>query len=149
MMADLLYVLPDCLYFEGLIAASESINCVSNTQTGPTRTAVEMVTGQRPYVRPFRFGQPGLCHVRRPDSSDIRAELCIFLTQNLVSTGSFRVYLPHNRSIVLRKKFRATEGYPDLWKYERRPRILPIPCEERKSERTGNDGARKREGGRA
>ena len=102
-----------------------------NKQTGPNRTAVEMVTGQRPYVRPFKFGQAGLCHSKRPDSPDLRAEWCIFLTQDLFSPNNLRVYLPHNKAIVSRRKFRATEGYPDSWNYEKRAAILPIPREEK------------------
>ncbi len=130
MKADLPYLLPDWLYFEGLIAACESINCVPNRQTGPNRTAVEMVTGRRPYVRPFKFGQAGLCHSKRPDSPDLRAEWCIFLTQDLFSPSNLRVYLPNSRAIVSRRKFRATEGYPDSWNYEKRSVKLPIPREE-------------------
>ncbi len=50
MRADLPYKLPACLNFEGLLAAAESINCVPNEQTGATRTAIEIVTGKRPYA---------------------------------------------------------------------------------------------------
>jgi hypothetical protein len=92
---DLPYILPDCLYFEGLIAAGESINCIPNGQTGPGRAAIEMVTGQRPYARPFKFGQPGLCHVRRQDSPDIRAEWCIFLT-HIYSTQGASEFICHS-----------------------------------------------------
>ncbi len=130
MKADLPYLLPEWLYFEGLIAACESINCVPNKQTRPSRTAVEMVTGQRPYVRPFKFGQARLCHSKRPVSPDLRAEWCIFLTQDLFSPNNLRVYLPHSRTVVSRRKFKATEGYPDSWNYAKKATILPIPREE-------------------
>ncbi len=53
MRADLPYKLPACLNFEGLMVAAQSINCLPNKQTGPTRTAVEIVTGKRPYARPY------------------------------------------------------------------------------------------------
>ena len=131
MRADLPFKLPECLNFEGLLAAAESINCVPNKQTGPSRTAIEIVTGRRPFARPHKFGQAGLCHVRRQDSPDLRAEWSIFLTHDLFHPNSVRVYVPEYRSVVSRKKFRATEGYPDTWNYEKRPEIVPILREEK------------------
>ena len=132
MRADLPYKLPNFLNFEGLMAAAESINCLPNTQTGPTRTAIEMVTGRKPYARPFRFGQKGLSHIKRADSPDLRAEWCMFLTSDLFNPKSVRVYVPEYRSVVSRKKFRATEGYPDSWNYEKKPSIISIPREEKR-----------------
>ncbi len=35
--------------------------------------------------------------------------------------------MPQYRAIVSRKKFRATEGYPEQWRYEKKPQILVIP----------------------
>ena len=131
MRADLPYKLPNFLNFEGMMAAAENINSVPNTQTGPTRTAIEIVTGRKPYAKQFRFGQAGLCHVRRTDGPDERAEWCMFLNSDIFNPKSVRVYVPEYRSVVSRKKFRATEGYPDSWNYEKRPSILPIPREER------------------
>jgi hypothetical protein len=133
MRADLPYILPDFLNFEGLMAAAETINCLPNTQTGPTRTAVEIMTGRKPFARPFRFGQAGLSHVKRPDSPDTRAEWCMFLTSDLFNPKSVRVYVPEYRTVVSRKKFRATEGYPDTWNYVKKPGIIPIPREEKGS----------------
>ncbi len=66
-----------------------------------------------------------------PDRAELRAEWCIFLTQDLFSTNSLRVYLSYNKAIVSRRKFRATEGNPDSWNYERKTTILPIPRKEK------------------
>jgi hypothetical protein len=46
-------VLPQCLHFDILMAAAESINCIPNTQTGPIRTVIEIVTGKKPYTTPY------------------------------------------------------------------------------------------------
>jgi hypothetical protein len=85
----------------------------------------------KPYARPFRFEQAGLSHTKRADSPDIRAEWCMFLNSDVFNPKGVRVYVPEYRSVVSRKKFRATEGYPDSWNYEKRPLILPIPREEK------------------
>jgi hypothetical protein len=55
----------------------------------------------------------------------------MFLNSDVFNPKSVRVYVPEYRSVVSRKKFRATEGYPDSWNYEKRPLILPIPREEK------------------
>jgi hypothetical protein len=99
------YKLPVFLNFKGLLAAAESINCVPNRQTGPSRTAIEIVTGKRPYARQHKFGQPGLCHVRRQDNPDLGAEWSIFLTRDLFHPNSVRVYVPEYRSVVSRRNF--------------------------------------------
>jgi hypothetical protein len=131
MRADLPYKMPACLNFEGLLAAAESINCVPNKQTEPTRTAIEIVTGKRPYARPHKFGQPGLCHVRRQDNPDLRAEWSIFLAHDLFHPNSVKVYVPEYRCVVSRRNFKPTEGYPDVWNYEKKPDIVPILREEK------------------
>jgi hypothetical protein len=89
------------------------------------------MTGRKPYARPFRFGQAGLSHTKRPDSPDIRAEWCMLLTSDLFNPKSVRVYVPEYRSVVSRKKFRATEGYPDTWNNVKKPAIIPFPREEK------------------
>ncbi len=42
-----------------------------------------------------------------------------------------RVYVPEYRSAVSRRNFKPTEGYPDVWKYGKKPNILPILREEK------------------
>ncbi len=94
MRADLPYKLPSSLNFESLMAAAESINCLPNTQTGPTRTAIEMIAGRKPYARPFRFGQAGLSRIKRADSPDLCAEWCMFLSSDVFNPKGVMVYVP-------------------------------------------------------
>ncbi len=38
--------------------------------------------------------------------------------------------MPEYRSVVSRRNFKPTEGYPDVWNYEKKPDIVPIPKED-------------------
>ncbi len=45
--------------------------------------------------------------------------------------NSVRVHVPEYRSVVSRRNFKPTEGYPDVLNYERKPDIVPILREEK------------------
>jgi hypothetical protein len=121
------YELPDVLYGELLAAAIEAIGSVPNKATGPTMTPYQMVTKTRPAVKKHQFGQPGLCYSKRQDAPDQRAEWSMFLGGSGVR--DVRVYIPLRKGVYSRRKFVATDGYPEDWGYKRRLRIVPTKKE--------------------
>ena len=116
------YELPDELYGEKIAAAIEAIGSVPNSNTGPTTTPYRMVTGRRPRPRRHAFGQPGLCHSRRGDKPDQRAEWCVYLTSN--GDKDHRVYIPFRKAVFSRRRYKSMDGYPEEWGYKRRLRIV-------------------------
>ena len=116
------YDLPDELYGEKLAAAVEAISTLPNTSTGPTMTPYQIVTGRRPRPRSYAFGTPGICHSRRDDKPDQRAEWCLYMSGT--SDRDHRVYIPQRKLVFSRRKYVEMEGYPEDWGYKRRIRIV-------------------------
>ena len=54
--------------------AISSINSIPNGRTGPNKTPYQIVTGKKPIIPAFEFGQIGITNARRSDDPDQRAE---------------------------------------------------------------------------
>ena len=68
MKADLDYRLPSSLTGELLSVAVTAVNSTPNSRTRPTTTLFQLITGKRPHMKKFKFGQMGMCEYRRADS---------------------------------------------------------------------------------
>lgn len=127
---DLLYQLPDILYFELMNAAITCINSVPNDMTGPTMTPYQLVTGVRPAAKAYKFGQTGVCYSPRKDTPEQRAEWCIMIDHVADTPGNYRVYIPTRQDMYSRRKFVAHDTYPPEWGFRPRIQIMsnrPIP----------------------
>lgn len=120
--ANLPYELPAELEIESWIAQAESINLLPNNASGPNHTPFQLVTNVRPILRPFPFGIAVLAYARKYNDPESRAEWGLFLGQNF--PGNSRVYLPHHKVIVSRRKVIPQASYPNDWKFIRRPKLV-------------------------
>lgn len=134
MLASLPYKLPTKLEGELYQAAAKGMNDSSNTVSQPY-TPRQIVTGQRPEIPEFKFGQPGITHSRRDDDRNLRAEYGIFLSHG-DAIGSIRVYIPLRDQVYSRRVFKALDHVPQEWGFEPRLRInkvtnkAPTPVED-------------------
>jgi hypothetical protein len=134
MRADLDYQLPAHLTGELLSAAITAMNATPNTRTGPNTTPCMLISGKRPQLRKFKFGQAGLCECRRQDAPDTRAEWGIFLGITSNVSGHIRVYIPERGMVYSRRSFKLPPRSPSAsepssvskeWNYKPRLRLKP------------------------
>jgi hypothetical protein len=113
--ADIPYALPSKLVGELLSASVAALNVTPNVNTGPTATPYQLVTGVRPHMRQFKFGQVGMCECRRDDSPETRAEWCIFLGTTSNVNSHKRVYIPTRGRVYSRRAFKEMDVVPREW----------------------------------
>ena len=81
MLAGLSYEWPDSLEYESYIDAITWINCVPNSQVGYT-TPYQLITGQKPFLPRYHFGQVGLFY-----SPHEKISILIFAANREFSSG--------------------------------------------------------------
>ena len=132
MKADLDYRLPSNLTGELLSAAVTAMNSTPNSRTGPTTTPFQLITGKRPHMKKFKFGQVGMCECRRADSPDLRAEWGIYMGTSSNVDGHIRVFIPERGLLYSRRTFRLAPRSPSIteptsapaeWNYAPRRRL--------------------------
>ena len=106
MRASLDYELPKHLYGELMAAAVTAINATPNTRSGSMATPFQLVTGRRPKMRHFKFGQVGLCESRR-QGDDEMSEWAMFLGIAGNVEGHYRVYIPTRGLVYSRRSFKS------------------------------------------
>jgi len=114
--ASLDYVVPPQLEAELYIAAAISMNSSSNTSSSPL-TPFHLVTGRKPRIPQFHFGQVGLF---KGVNKDQPTEWGIFLGYG-DAPNSFRAYFPFRRGVQSRRKFLPHPVVPKEWGFA--PRI--------------------------
>ena len=82
-----------------------SIDATPNSKTGPTKTPYQVVTGKKPIIPAFEFGQIGITNARRGDEPEQRAEYGIFLDNMYNSKSHFKVYVPSRRQVYSKRTF--------------------------------------------
>jgi len=116
--ADLPYALPSKLVGELLVAAVGALNMTPNINSGPTLTPFQLISGRRPHLREFKFGQAGMCECRREDSPNVKAEWCIYLGTTSNVSGNKRVYIPTRGIIFSRRAFKEMDVIPKDWGFK-------------------------------
>jgi hypothetical protein len=101
---DLNYVSKVVLEGELLGEAISSTNNAPNSKTGPTMTPFQAVTGVKPVLRPYAFGEIGLCNSKRVDNN-VRAEWCIFIGIMYNCIKHIKVYMPQWNKLYSRRVF--------------------------------------------
>ena len=119
--AGMLFVPPAQLKAETILAAIDTIAVSPNTTSGPHTCPFTMVSGLLPVLRPYPYGQVGLCYSKRLDQPDLRTEWCIYLGLESNSPGHHRVFMPQRGLIYSRRRFDPQTGYPGQWNYP--PRV--------------------------
>ena len=110
MLAGLPYELPGILECESYMDAINWINKVPNSQLGST-TSHQLVTGQKPFIPRYHFGQVGLFY--SPDKEeDKRSEWGIFIAYG-PSPNYYRAYLPLKKHMYSKRKFLPQSHIPD------------------------------------
>jgi len=82
------------------------------------------VTGVRPIVPSFSFGQIGQVNARRNDDKDIRSEYGMFMYNMYNLEKHFRVYVPHRNQMYSKRIFVPSSRYPSCWDLVRRMKNL-------------------------
>jgi len=121
MLAALPYDLPTELEAEAYATAIKLMNCTVNSASG-TITPHQLVTGQRPTIPPFYFGQTGLFYARSQKNPEMRAHWGI-LTGFGDKHGYLRAWAPGHNTILSRMKFVPHPAYPAEWKLKPRIKI--------------------------
>jgi len=121
MKAALPYDLPPELDGEAYMTAIKLMNCTVNSASGTT-TPHQLVTGQRPTIPPFYFGQTGLFYARSTKNPEMRSHWGI-LTGFGDRNGYLRAWAPGNTTILSRMKFVPHPNYPAEWKLKPRIKI--------------------------
>ena len=128
MRACLDYELPKHLYGELMAAAVSAINATPNTRSGTLSTPFQLVTGRRPTMKHFKFGQVGLCESRRQGDDDV-SEWAMYLGTSGNMEGHHRVYIPTRGLVYSRRSFKsptrgttASASAPKEWGFA--PRIV-------------------------
>jgi hypothetical protein len=118
------YKLPDHLRGELLSRAISAINATPNSKTGYSKTPFLIVTGTKPIIPEYEFGQIGITNARRSDVPDQRSEYGIFLNNMYNSKSHLKVYVPNRRNVYSKRTFVPTTSYPASWKLEPRMRDI-------------------------
>ena len=93
--------------------------------SGPHTCPFTMVSGLLPTLRPYAYGQVGLCYSKRLDQPDLRAEWCVYLGLESNSPGHHRVFIPARGTIYSRRRFDPQSGCSGQWNYP--PRVTTHP----------------------
>jgi hypothetical protein len=114
--AALSYVLPEALCGERRTYAAERINSVPNRSTG-NRTPFEIITGTKPLIPDYPFGQVGLFYHTTTTNNDMQshADYGIVVGFNRDARNKYRVYFPFKNTILTRGAFQALEEPPAEW----------------------------------
>jgi hypothetical protein len=127
------YELPAKLELELYLYTIAKLNLLPNTQTG-TMSPYQLVTGQRPTLPKYYFGQTGVFIMRRKDSPERRAEWGIFLGYGDASSRYIRAYIPLRDGIYSKSKFVPNPHYPKEWGFK--PRLRAPDPKSKKSAST-------------
>jgi len=121
MLAALAYELPPELDAEAYMTAIKLMNCTVNSASG-VLTPHQLVTGQRPTIPPYYFGQTGLFYSRNKKNPEMRAHWGI-LTGFGDHNGYLRAWAPGHTTVLSRMKFVPHPAYPAEWKLKPRIKI--------------------------
>ena len=124
MRSDLVFNVPKRLYGELYIAASYAMNSVPNKKTGPTKTPYQIMTGSRPIVPSFKFGQIGLVNSKRTDDKDIRSEYGMFMYNMYNLEKHYKVYMLHRGQMYSKRVFIPSNRFPSSWDLTKRMRCI-------------------------
>jgi hypothetical protein len=136
MLAQLPYELPPELTIESYMEVANNLNRVA-CKASQQFTPYQLLTGAKPKIPQYYFGQTGVFSTRRRDEPQLRGEWGI-LVRELQRERSYRVYILMRKSIYIKRKFVAHDAYPSEWNLLRRIRpkaaqaapvadILPSP----------------------
>ncbi len=124
MKAELKYVLFGRLVGELVTACSILINCVPNARTGPNRTPYQVITGKKPIIQPYKFGEIGQVESMRQDEKEHTTDYAIYLYNMYNLDKSYKVYVPSRNFIYSKRVFVPTKGFPASWGLKQRLRKL-------------------------
>jgi hypothetical protein len=126
--AALTYELPAVLSGERRCYAAERINSMPNRST-TARTPAEIVTGAKPIVPNYPFGQIGLFYHTTVSAGDMqsRTDMGIIVGFNRDARNKYRVYFPLRGSVLARGSFQPLAEPPAEWGYARRIRAAALP----------------------
>jgi hypothetical protein len=124
--ADLPYELPSTLDGELRYHITDILNATPNTNT-INRTPSELVTHNKPSVKDYAFGQPGLFYHSSPktDSSQSNADYGIITGFNKDARNKYRVYVPFMKAMLSRGSFQPLSSIPPEWGWPLRLRQQP------------------------
>lgn len=123
MLASLPYVLPPALEGEAFMCAIHSLNRVSNS-VSHNMTPYQLVTGTKPALPSFYFGQVGVFYMRRQDAPDDRSEWGIFIAHVDEQHGHYRAYIPTRQALYSKRRFAPMESVPAEWQLPTRIRLI-------------------------
>jgi hypothetical protein len=112
--ASLPYIIPAELEAELSVHTAFTINNTPNKVSG-NKTPWEIMTGRKPKLPKYYFGQTGLFYTKRSDQPDMRAEWGIFIGLREDGVNNLRAHIPTRRTIYSRRKFVPMVGYPPEW----------------------------------
>ena len=103
--------------------AAISANLLTNERT-PGRTPYFLVTGRRPFIPAFKFGQ---CVVVLNKSTSKRtSEYCVFIRNDY--EGDHIVFNPSTGNVLSRNIIEGSDVYPAEWKWKKRtPMLSSLP----------------------
>lgn len=121
--ASLMYELPQQLSGELRITAADLLNSMPNANTGP-RTPTEIVTGVKPVMIDYPFGQPGLFYhtTTKDGKTQSNGDYGIVIGYNRDARNRYRVYFPFINSVLSRGSFQSLEYIPKEWGWPARLR---------------------------
>jgi hypothetical protein len=114
------YVIPRNLDCELWMAAANHLANTPNKRTGYQTTPFFLMTGRKPTLWPYEFGEVGIVHSPRADDPSVRAEWGIFIGIDSEFASSLRIYIPSRGLVYSRKKFEPQESRPKSWGYQDR-----------------------------
>ena len=120
---DLPYTLDPRLEVLEYENAAKMSNRVPNERTGPSTTPYMMVTGKRPDIPPFKFGQCVMAYSKSSNTSERRMECAVFIRHDY--TNDHIVYNPATGNLLSRHQVEKSDVYPAEWKWNKRAVMLP------------------------
>jgi hypothetical protein len=121
-LSDLPYELPKKLYGELYNYAAERLNDLPNGQT-PQSCPYTIITGRKPRIPLYRFGQPGLFKSTVRSIEKAEFGVVVGFTEDL--HNKYRVYFPFPNAIRKCGEFQAIQSVPEDWGWLPRLRYGP------------------------
>jgi hypothetical protein len=99
------------------MAAANHLANTPNTTTGYQTTPFFLMTGRKPTIWPYEFGEVGIVHSPRADDPAVRSEWGIFIGIDSEHPSSLRIYIPSRGLVYSRRKFEPQETSSKSWGY--------------------------------
>ena len=122
------YELPKHLYCEPMAAEVSAINATPNTRSDAMASPSQLVAGDRPAVKHFKFGQVDLCEFKGQGEDDV-SEWAMYLGTSGNVDGHHRAYILTRGLVYSRRSFKsptrrttASASAPKEWGFA--PRIV-------------------------